>query len=607
MATTHEGVSCDNCMQSNFSGKRYKCLICYDFDLCSECYEQSISSAASRTSTKDKPTSKSGSKPTSNSTSNSKSIQINQHQHLNTHAMQCILTRSDHDLFYGTGILNDFGIGLLNGSHTHSLLEQSSFTCPYCARPGYSQSGLCDHIVQQHAVNTLNETNNHKREVVCPICAVLPSSNGGDPNHLTDNLLQHIQSEHLSSGGHPKNDDHSSGIIIGGGSSSSSSNASTTNNNSGTNAAAAAAAAALRFSRRLNYSQNTSRTSLAAANNILSGGSSSSSSGIINNTAPQRTTAGGGTNSTGGSINRYAFQFGATNSSSSALSSFMRSASSGSTIAGDSMSSQATSPMDPIAELLSQLTGVRRAAQSAHSTNLQLQQLQAQLNRERESLQQQSAAAAVIAAAAANSSSTSGGGTSASSRGHHHHHLHHHLFGGTNSGGAASLSKSQLLNSLAGGNASKSSSSGGVSAQNAASTAAAQAAQNAQIQTTAFTNQILELPPNLFAQSVGTARDSRFLLSKYDFSNIVDNPSTNLNSNKTNVINQSLFINDIILSIISKQLNDNTNLNDSVASIIKNEDDLLIIDDFVEQPSLSLPLPVQQQQSQLTSPDTTTR
>ena len=74
-----------------------------------------------------------------------------------------------------------------------------------------------------------------------------------------------------------------------------------------------------------------------------------------------------------------------------------------------------------------------------------------------------------------------------------------------------------------------------------------------------------------------------------------------------NVINQSLFINDIILSIISKQLNDNPNFNDSVASIIKNEDDLLIIDDFVEQPSLPLPQPVQQQQSQLTSPDTTTR
>ena len=33
------GVSCDACGKSNFPGKRYKCLICYDFDLCSDCYD----------------------------------------------------------------------------------------------------------------------------------------------------------------------------------------------------------------------------------------------------------------------------------------------------------------------------------------------------------------------------------------------------------------------------------------------------------------------------------------------------------------------------------------------------------------------------------------
>lgn len=57
-----EGVSCDACGKSSFSGKRYKCLMCYDFDLCTECYE-------------------SGETGTS--------------RHSTSHPMQCILTRVD--------------------------------------------------------------------------------------------------------------------------------------------------------------------------------------------------------------------------------------------------------------------------------------------------------------------------------------------------------------------------------------------------------------------------------------------------------------------------------------------------------------------------------
>lgn len=43
--SAHEGVSCDACGKSNFRSKRYKCLICYDYDLCSTCYEQGEASS----------------------------------------------------------------------------------------------------------------------------------------------------------------------------------------------------------------------------------------------------------------------------------------------------------------------------------------------------------------------------------------------------------------------------------------------------------------------------------------------------------------------------------------------------------------------------------
>ena len=60
---SYSGVSCDACGKGGFGGKRYKCLICYDFDLCSECYDAGREGGNG--------------------------------QHEVSHPMQCILTRVD--------------------------------------------------------------------------------------------------------------------------------------------------------------------------------------------------------------------------------------------------------------------------------------------------------------------------------------------------------------------------------------------------------------------------------------------------------------------------------------------------------------------------------
>jgi hypothetical protein len=36
---THYGIACDNCSKQNFSGRRYQCLTCKDYDLCETCYQ----------------------------------------------------------------------------------------------------------------------------------------------------------------------------------------------------------------------------------------------------------------------------------------------------------------------------------------------------------------------------------------------------------------------------------------------------------------------------------------------------------------------------------------------------------------------------------------
>ncbi|XP_076242305.1 E3 ubiquitin-protein ligase KCMF1 isoform X2 [Calliopsis andreniformis] len=135
----HEGVSCDSCLKGNFRGRRYKCLVCYDYDLCARCYEGGASTT----------------------------------RHLVDHPMQCILTRSDCELYYG-------GEGV-------SIEQPQSLTCPYCARMGFTEATIQEHVATEHLDTSF--------EVVCPACASVP---GGDPNPLTDDFAGHFSLEHRS-------------------------------------------------------------------------------------------------------------------------------------------------------------------------------------------------------------------------------------------------------------------------------------------------------------------------------------------------------------------------------------------------------------------------
>ncbi|CAL7938539.1 unnamed protein product [Xylocopa violacea] len=135
----HDGVSCDACLKGNFRGRRYKCLICYDYDLCANCYEGGATTT----------------------------------RHHSDHPMQCILTRSEFELYYG--------------GEAVSVEQPQSLTCPYCTRMGFTEATLQEHVAADHSDTSF--------EVVCPVCASVP---GGDPNNVTDDFAGHLSLEHRS-------------------------------------------------------------------------------------------------------------------------------------------------------------------------------------------------------------------------------------------------------------------------------------------------------------------------------------------------------------------------------------------------------------------------
>lgn len=100
------GVSCDACMRGNFKGRRFKCLKCYDYDLCANCYEAGATTP----------------------------------RHSVDHPMQCILTRADFELYYGGESL--------------ATEQPQAFTCPFCGRMGLTETMLTEHVTAEHPDST---------------------------------------------------------------------------------------------------------------------------------------------------------------------------------------------------------------------------------------------------------------------------------------------------------------------------------------------------------------------------------------------------------------------------------------------------------------------
>ncbi|KAL3982143.1 Zinc finger ZZ type family protein [Acanthocheilonema viteae] len=166
MSSVHEGVSCDGCMAPNFAGDRYKCLRCYDFDLCSRCYMEERTTEVS---------------------SENRPFRETNEEHSPSHPMQCIMTQQDFELAY-------------HGDQTHSWdrLRVVIFTCPVCGVNGFSRERLVSHVIDEHS--TSSRSPSQRSEMACPICISTDfyRIGFGDymPNHLTD-MVSHMQEHHM--------------------------------------------------------------------------------------------------------------------------------------------------------------------------------------------------------------------------------------------------------------------------------------------------------------------------------------------------------------------------------------------------------------------------
>ncbi|GMT17486.1 hypothetical protein PFISCL1PPCAC_8783, partial [Pristionchus fissidentatus] len=147
-ATAHEGVSCDGCMMPNFSGNRYKCLRCWDFDLCHACF---VADRFQQDPAGDQ-------------------------VHDREHPMQRILTHHDFEMFYAD-----------DDARNYATCRIAVFTCPYCGTHGFSEATFYEHVTRHHPDPPDYQVN-------CPLCIGLVEADS--TNRVVDNLKQHWTSVH---------------------------------------------------------------------------------------------------------------------------------------------------------------------------------------------------------------------------------------------------------------------------------------------------------------------------------------------------------------------------------------------------------------------------
>lgn len=137
MADVHTGITCSVCNAKDIQGIRYVCLICWDYELCQNCYDEKRNSA----------------------------------QHRSHHPMQSILCRED---FFK--VVQNIIAPVEDNVH---------LCCPFCGERELNLAGLLQHCQQNHS--------DESDSVRCPVCVTYSIPK----NSLLDgSFLEHLRSEH---------------------------------------------------------------------------------------------------------------------------------------------------------------------------------------------------------------------------------------------------------------------------------------------------------------------------------------------------------------------------------------------------------------------------